>query len=90
MITSQSIPPQTMKLIEVVKNHIINNEFHIFSGDLHDQKHVLRNESSHVMSANEIMNMDWLVDNVVGTIPKLAELDDDAKAVVEMQGFEVE
>ena len=42
------------------------------------------------MSANEIMNMDWLADNVVGTIPKLAELDEAAKAVVEMQGFEVE
>ena len=33
--------------------------------------------------------MDWLVDNVVGTIPKMDELDEEAKAVVEMQGFEV-
>ena len=89
MIVSQSVPPQTMKLIEVVKKHIINNEFHIFSGDLYDQDHILRNDQNHIMSANEIMNMDWLVDNVVGTIPKMAELDEEAKAVVEMQGFEV-
>jgi hypothetical protein len=34
------------------------------------------------------MNMDWLVDNVVGRIPKMEELDEEAKAVVEMQGFE--
>lgn len=90
MIVSQSVPPQTLKLIEVVKKHIINNEFLIFSGDLYDQDHVLRNTSNHIMSANEIMNMDWLVDNVVGTIPKMEELDEEAKAVVEMQGFEVE
>ena len=89
MIVSQSVPPQTLKLIEVVKKHIVNNEFHIFSGDLYDQDHVLRNDPAHVMSANEIMNMDWLVDNVVGTIPKMEELDEEAKAVVEMQGFEV-
>ena len=89
MIVSQSVPPQTLKLIEVVKKHIVNNEFHIFSGDLYDQDHVLRNDPAHVMSANEIMNMDWLVDNVVGTIPKMDELDEEAKAVVEMQGFEV-
>ncbi len=89
MIVSQSVPPQTMKLIEVVKKHIINNEFHIFSGDLYDQNHILRNDSNHSMSANEIMNMDWLVDNVVGTIPKMDELEEAAKAVVEMQGFEV-
>ena len=90
MIVSKSVPPQTLKLIEVVKKHIINNDFHIFSGDLYDQDHVLRNESSHIMSANEIMNMNWLVDNVVGTIPKMEDLDEEAKDVVEMQGFEVE
>ena len=90
MIVSKSVPPQTLKLIEVVKKHIINNDFHIFSGDLYDQAHVLRNESSHIMSANEIMNMNWLVDNVVGTIPKMEDLDEEAKDVVEMQGFEVE
>ena len=90
MIVSKSVPPQTLKLIEVVKKHIVNNDFHIFSGDLYDQDHVLRNESSHIMSANEIMNMNWLVDNVVGTIPKMEDLDEEAKDVVEMQGFEVE
>ncbi|MBQ7795686.1 MAG: BMP family ABC transporter substrate-binding protein [Lachnospiraceae bacterium] len=89
MITSKAVPEQTMKLIDLVKRHIINNEFHIFSGDLYDQNHVLRNKDNHIMTANEIMNMDWLVDNVVGEIPKLADLDDEAAAMVELQGFEV-
>ena len=76
-----------MKLVELVKKHIINNEFHIFSGDLYDQDHVLRNEGNHVMSPNELMNMDWLVDNVIGKMPKLEELDEEAAAMVEVQGF---
>ncbi len=87
IITSNAVPEQTMKLVELVKKHIINNEFHIFSGDLYDQDHVLRNEGNHVMSPNELMNMDWLVDNVIGEMPKLEELDEEAAAMVEVQGF---
>lgn len=87
MIASKSVPEQTMKLVELVKTHIVDNEFHIFSGDIYDQKHVLRNKGSYVMTANEIMNMDWLVDNVIGELPKLEELDEKSAAIVEMQGF---
>jgi hypothetical protein len=36
------------------------------------------------------MWMDWLVDNVVGTIPTRDELIDSAKAVVEIQGAKKE
>ena len=39
------------------------------------------------MSANEIMNMDWLVENVVGEMPAFEELDEEAAAVIEAQGF---
>ena len=87
IIASKSVPEQTMKLVELVKKHIINNEFHIFSGDLYDQQHVLKNQGNHVMSANEIMNMDWLVDNVEGEIPAFEELDEEAAAIIEAQGF---
>ena len=89
MIASKSVPEQTMKLVELVKTQIVDNEFHIFSGDIYDQKHVLRNKGSYVMTANEIMNMDWLVDNVIGELPKLEELDEKAAAIVEMQGFDL-
>ena len=87
MITSKAVPEQTMKLVNLVKKHIVANEFHIFSGDLYDQQHVLRNQGSYVMTANDIMNMDWLVENVVGELPKFEELDDEAAAVVKAQGF---
>ena len=47
----------------------------------------LKNQGNHVMSANEIMNMDWLVENVVGEMPAFEELDEEAAAVIEAQGF---
>lgn len=89
IITSSAVPAQTMKLVELVKKQIVNNEFQIFSGDLYDQNHVLRNHGSHVMTPNELMNMDWLVDNIVGSFPKLEEMDAESAAIVEMQGIEL-
>ena len=90
MITSKSVPEQTMKLVELVKKQIINGEFQIFSGDIYDQEHVLRNQGDQVLSPNEIMMMNWLVDNVDGHIPRLEDLDEEAAAMVSVQGFGAE
>lgn len=90
IITSKAVPEQTMKLVDLVKKQIINGEFQIFSGDLYDQNHILRNKGGQVLSPNEIMKMDWLSDNVVGHIPKIQDLDEEAAAMVRVQGIEQE
>ena len=40
------------------------------------------------MSPESIMEMDWLVENIVGTIPTIGELVEGAKPVVEEKGVE--
>ena len=40
------------------------------------------------MTSEQIMTMDWLADNVVGFIPVMDELSDDAKSLVEIQGVD--
>lgn len=40
------------------------------------------------MKPSDIMKMDWLVDNVVGSIPPMSEFVDNAKTVVELKGVE--
>ena len=40
------------------------------------------------MKPSDIMKMDWLVDNVVGSIPPMSEFVDNAKMVVELKGVE--
>ena len=42
----------------------------------------------HEMKPSDIMKMDWLVDNVVGSIPPMSEFVDNAKMVVELKGVE--
>ena len=40
------------------------------------------------MKPEHIMEMDWLLENVIGTIPSIEELVDDAHAVVALKGVE--
>ena len=50
--------------------------------DFHEDK------GEHEMKPSDIMKMDWLVDNVVGSIPPMSEFIDNAKMVVELKGVE--
>ena len=38
------------------------------------------------LSPEEIMTMDWLARNVIGTIPKVEELKEQAEPVIKQQG----
>ena len=89
IIASQSIPQQSRKLVDLMKKQIESGDFQIFSGDLYDQESNLRNQGDHILSPNEIMKMTWLADNVVGSLPKPENLNEEAAAMVRVQGFEL-
>ena len=57
-----------------------------FYGKLYSQNGVVRDDEDGEMSPEEIMKMDWLADIVVGSIPTLDELVEDARDVVAFQG----
>ena len=42
----------------------------------------------HFLSLEQIIQMDWLVSNVVGTIPSYEELSDEGKATVDIVGVD--
>lgn len=87
IIYSQKIPEDTVKLIHLLKDSIRSGRFHPFLGPIYDQNGQLRIEKNAVISPEDITTMDWLADNVVGTIPVLDELKDSAKPVVELRGL---
>ena len=43
-------------------------------------------DPNRVLSPEEIMTMDWLAENVIGSIPKKEELKEQAEAVIKQQG----
>jgi hypothetical protein len=65
---------------------IINGDFEPFSDELYDQDRHLRNKKGISIPPEEIITMDWLIDNVVGTIPDIEDLEDSARVIVENQG----
>ena len=76
-----------MKLVELVKRQIVSGEFQIFSGDLYDQNHVLKNKGNDCLTPEAIIRMDWLLDNIAGHIPDTDSLVKEAIPMVQIQGI---
>jgi basic membrane lipoprotein Med (substrate-binding protein (PBP1-ABC) superfamily) len=90
VICSKSMPDETARLIELLKTSIRSGEFQPFCGPLYAQGGILQCEKGECLGADEIITMDWLVENVIGKIPELDELTKDARELVEFQGIKVD
>lgn len=88
VICSSSLPIGTKKLVELMKHSISTGVFHPFAGPLTDQNGVLRCGETDLLKPEDIMTMNWLVDNVVGFIPSIDDLVDNAKAIVQLRGLQ--
>jgi basic membrane lipoprotein Med (substrate-binding protein (PBP1-ABC) superfamily) len=87
IITSGKLPQETVKLMELFKQSICQETFEPFSDELRDQSGTLRNEKGSMLSPDQIITMDWLLDNVIGEIPSMDELTEGAEAIVMAQGI---
>ncbi len=85
VIVSKSVPARSVQLMEMVKNQIVNESFQIFSGDIRDQKNVLRTPGGVPLSPSQIVRMDWLAANVVGRLPEPEELSEGAGQIMKAQ-----
>ena len=47
----------------------------------------MHNKPDEELDTDEIIEMDWLLDNVVGRVPEYEELDDNSKMLVINQGI---
>lgn len=83
---SEQVPPGTRRLVELLKKAIINRELNVFAGPVYDQAGTLRVQEGESLSPIQIVQMDWLVSNVVGSIPKKDALSPEARALTEVSG----
>ncbi len=88
VIYSQSLPIGTKRLTELLKKTIRMEEFNLFSGILYSQEGMVQGDPDRTLSAQEIINMDWLAENVIGVIPSPEKLQETAQPVVAQQGLE--
>ena len=88
VVCSRNLPIGTERLIELLKTTIMNGEFNPFTGVLYSQDGVVQPDEGKSLSPEEIVNMDWLAENVIGEIPSMDELLESAIPVVMQQGIE--
>ncbi len=83
---SDEVPDATMKLAKMLERGICAGLLKPFRGPLKAQGGREIISVDQALSAGQIINMDWLNENVVGAIPTWNELSDIAKATVGIAG----
>ena len=81
-----SLPRGTRRLADYLRESIAKEVCNPFLAPLHAQDGSLIGEHQHALSIEQIIGMDYLVDNVIGSIPTYAELSPLAQSTVDIAG----
>ncbi len=87
---SSHLPIGTKRLVDLLKTTISSELFNPFSGILYSQTGTVIDDPDQKLSPEEIMNMDWLAENIIGIIPKKEDLTEQAAPVINQQGVRKE
>lgn len=87
VVLSRKIPAGTQNLIDAVRKSLQANSFNVFGGEIHDQQGTLRSNSKELLPPEDIISMDYLCSNVIGSFPDLEALKPEAQAVVQLSGI---
>lgn len=86
---SKDLSYYSLKTINGFKNEIITGNYNIFEGILKSQEKEIAKEYEK-LSYKQIINMNWLNDNIVGSIPLKEELNEDSQKLFEVSGIDNE
>ena len=85
---SDKLPDSVRKLAAVLKRGIRAGVCVPFRGPLHAQGGRQIAQEGDVLTSEQIINMHWLYENIVGSLPAYDELDDTGKATVGIVGVD--
>ena len=74
VLLSETLPEGVRALAQMLKTSIIKGDINPFGTKIYDQNGILRCDGERMLSAEEIMEMNWFCDNVDGRIPLTEEL----------------
>ncbi len=86
LICSDKLPTEVRRLVEVMTGLIRTGQFRLFDTKLIDRDGICRQNEGERMSYEKIAKMDWLLENVDGSIPTFGEMKDEALPLVLLQG----
>jgi len=87
---SDKLPTGVATLAAYLRRGMLEGVVDPFCRKIIDQEGNLRNDGTKTFTPEEILNMDWLCENVVGRIPAFEELLPMAQPLVRQMGFDEE
>ena len=84
---SSSLPAGVLSLAKILRQGLRDGTIDPFRSRIVTQDGRVINEGSRILSADEILHMDWLCDNVIGSIPSYDEILPISQPTVRMLGI---
>ena len=84
---SARFDPYAARIIKHFREELSEGTFTPFEGEIRDQSGTIRCEADRRLTPAEILCMDYLVDNIVGSFPSEKELIESARPLVRLQGI---
>ncbi len=76
VIFSDELPYTSLKTMEAVRRAVASQALNPFEGEIHSKKGMVKTKGTPRLTNQEIIEMDWLNENVIGEIPDMKELSD--------------
>lgn len=86
IIHTDNLPVGTHRLMDFLSSSIKNGIFHPFAGKVYAQNGKVISEEDHELPLMDIIQMNWLADNIVGEIPPIEAFKPEAQALIRLQG----
>ena len=84
---TDAIPSGTKALAEILKHGIVSGSIDPFLRRIVSQDGTVQNDGTSVFAPESILNMNWLCENVKGSIPGFEALKEISKSIVRLQGI---
>ncbi len=81
-----AISSYTADLVNMMREGIAKGVFGPFDGELRSQDGCVKRRDDPPLTSKDIINMDWLNENIIGEIPEKDALNEEAKATVSVSG----
>lgn len=86
IIYSDNLPNGTRRLVNFLSSSIRNGIFHPFAGKVFAQGKRLISDEGNELPLMDIIQMNWLANNIIGEIPPLEAFKPEAQALIRLQG----
>jgi len=84
---TDAIPTGSRAMAEILKHGIVNGSVSPFHRKIISQDGTVRWDGDGPLSPEAILNMDWLCENVVGSIPEYEDIAEKSRSIVRLQGI---